>query len=80
MIFVSTLEIITGKTDEALELVKTVKPAEDVKVLHFLQMFGKPDFFLIFEAPNEEIAMDFVLNFSSAMESSTQLGVSVDEL
>jgi uncharacterized protein with GYD domain len=80
MIFVSTLEIITGKTDEALELVKTVNPPEDVKVLHFLQMFGKPDFFLIFEAPNEEVAMDFVLNFSGAMESSTQLGVSVDEL
>ncbi|MGE3062093.1 MAG: DUF3303 family protein [bacterium] len=80
MIFVSTLEIITGKTDEALDLVKHVKPSEEVKVLHFLQMFGKPDFFLIFEAPNEEVAMDFVLNFSTAMESSTQLGVSVDEL
>jgi len=80
MIFVSTLEIITGKTDEALELVKSVKPSSEVKVLHFLQMFGKPDFFLIFEAPNEEVAMDFILNFSGPMETSTQLGVSVDEL
>jgi len=80
MIFVSTLEIITGKTDEALDLVKNVKLLEGVKVLHFLQMFGKPDFFLIFEVPNEEIAMDFILNFSNAMESSTQLAVPVDEL
>lgn len=80
MIFVSTLEIIPGKTDEALNIVKNVKTPENVKILHLLQMFGKPDFFVVFEAPNEEIAMDFVLNFTPAMESSTQLGVPVEEL
>lgn len=80
MIFVSTLEIIPGNTDKALELVKKITPPEDIKILHFLQMFGKPDFYLIFEAPNEEKAMDFILEFSPYLESSTQLGVPVDEL
>ncbi len=80
MIFVTKMDIIAGKTDEAIKLVKTVSPPDNIKILHFFQMFGKPDFYLIFEAPNEDMAIDFVMHFTPALETSTSLGVSVDEI
>lgn len=80
MIFVTKMEIIPGKTDEAMSLVKEAKAPEEVSILHFFQMFGKPDFYLIFDAPNEDIAIDFVMYFTPALETSTSLGVSVDEI
>lgn len=80
MIFVTKMDIISGKTDEAMGLIKSVKPSENIEIINFYQMFGKPDFYLIFKAPDEDIAMDFVLNYASALETSTSLGVSVDEI
>lgn len=80
MIFVTKMDIIPGKTDEAMELVKTVKAPEDIIILNFYQMFGKPDFYLIFKAPDEDRALDYVMHYTPALETSTSLGVPIDEL
>ena len=80
MIFVTKMDIISGKTDEAIELVKTGKAPDNIKINNFYQMFGKPDFYLIFEAPDEDKALDFVMHYTSALDTSTSLGISIDEL
>ncbi|MBI4723380.1 MAG: hypothetical protein HY769_10385 [Candidatus Stahlbacteria bacterium] len=78
MLFLTTLDIIPGKTEEAMYLVRKVKPPERVKVHQFLKLFGKPDFAIVFEALNEEDAVDFVLKFSSCSTPKTSLCNSVE--
>lgn len=73
MIFLTTLDIIPGKAEEMFYLVKKTKPPENVKVLQFLKLFGKPDFAIVFEAPTEEEAISFVLKFASCSTPRTSL-------
>jgi uncharacterized protein with GYD domain len=77
MIFVSTLDVIPGKVDELQGIIKSLAVPEDIKIREFLSLFGKPDFIMTFEAPNEEKAMSFVLKFVSAAVPKTSLGVPV---
>ncbi|MDY6787812.1 MAG: hypothetical protein SVK54_06790 [candidate division WOR-3 bacterium] len=80
MIFVTKMDIIPGKSEEAVKLVKTVAPPDEIKIINFYQMFGKPDFYLIFSAPDEDMAIDYVMNYQTALETSTSLGVPIDEI
>lgn len=73
MLFLTTLDIIPGKAEEMLYLVKKTKPPENVKIHYFLKLFGKPDFAIIFEAPTEESAVNFVLKFASCSTPKTSL-------
>jgi uncharacterized protein with GYD domain len=80
MIFVSTLDIIPGKVDDCREIVKTLDIPENIKIREFLTLFGKPDLLLIFEAPDEEKAMSFILKFVSVAVPKTSLGVPVENM
>ena len=80
MIFVSTLDVIPGKVDELRNIIKTLEIPEDIKVREFLTLFGKPDFLVTFEAPNEERAMSFVLKFVSVAVPKTSVGVPVEKV
>ena len=80
MIFVSTLDVIPGKVDEIRKIIKSLKLPEDIKMREFLGLFGKPDFLMTFEAPNEERAMAFVLTFVSVAVPKTSVGVSVEKM
>ncbi len=80
MIFVTMLDLIPGKTDDFRKIVKALKVPEDIKIKEFLSMFGKPDFLIIFEAPNEERAMSFVLKFASVTVPKTSLSFPVDKI
>jgi uncharacterized protein with GYD domain len=80
MIFVSTLDVIPGKVDELQKIMKTLEIPEDIKIREFLTLFGKPDFLLTFEAPNEERAMSFILKFVSVAVPKTSVGVPVENL
>jgi len=80
MIFVSMLDVIPGKVDELRKIVKTLEIPEDIKIREFLTLFGKPDFLLTFEAPNEEIAMSFILKFVSVAVPKTSVGVLVEKI
>lgn len=80
MIFVSTLDVIPGKVDELRKIIKNLEIPEDIKVREFLTLFGKPDFLITFEAPNEERAMSFVLKFVSVAVPKTSVGVPVEKV
>ncbi len=80
MIFVSTLDVIPGKVDTLREIIKSLEVPKDIKIREFLALFGKPDFLLTFEAPNEERAMSFVLKFVSVAAPKTSVGVPVEKV
>ena len=80
MIFVSTLDVIPGKVDELQKIINSLEAPEDVKIREFLALFGKPDYLLTFEAPNEERAMSFILKFVSVAVPKTSVGVPVEKV
>lgn len=80
MIFVSMLDVIPGKVDELRKIIKTLEIPKDIKIREFLTLFGKPDFLLTFEAPNEEMAMSFILKFVSVAVPKTSVGVLVEKI
>ncbi len=79
MIFVSMLDVIPGKADELQKIVSTLKTPKGIKIREFLSLFGKPDYVLTFEAPNEEKALAFVLTFVSVAVPKTSLGIPVEK-
>jgi uncharacterized protein with GYD domain len=78
MTFITTLDVIPGRADELLNAIQSLKIPEEIKVREFLSLFGKPDFILIFEAPNEDRAMNFILKFVAYAVPKTALGVNVE--
>lgn len=80
MIFVSMLNVIPGKGDEIQKIIKTMAIPKEIKVREFLSLFGKPDYLLTFEAPNEEKAMSFVLKFVAHAVPKTSLGVPIEKI
>lgn len=80
MIFVTTLDLIPGKNDDFRKIVKGLKIPEDIRVKEFLSLFGKPDFLIVFEAPNEERAMSFVLKFATVTVPKTSLSYPIDKV
>lgn len=80
MIFVSTLDVIPGKVDDLQKIIKSLKVPEDIKIREFLTLFGKPDYLLTFEAPDEEEAMSFILKFVSVAVPKTSVGVPVEKV
>jgi uncharacterized protein with GYD domain len=79
MIFVSMLDVIPGKADELQKIVSTLKTPKGIKIREFLSLFGKPDYVLTFQAPNEEKALAFVLTFVSVAVPKTSLGIPVEK-
>jgi uncharacterized protein with GYD domain len=80
MIFVSTLDVIPGRVDELHKIIRNLEIPKDIKIREFLTLFGKPDFLLTFEAPDEERAMSFILKFVSVAVPKTSVGVSVEKI
>ncbi len=78
MIFVTTLDCIPGKVDDLRRIVAGADIPDDIKIREFLALFGKPDYLLTFEAPNEERAMSFILKFASVAVPKTSVGVPVE--
>ncbi|OGC41462.1 hypothetical protein A2Y85_05930 [candidate division WOR-3 bacterium RBG_13_43_14] len=80
MIFVSTLDVIPGRIDDLRKIIKTLDVPSDIKIREFLTLFGKPDFLVTFEAPDEETAIGFILRFTSAAVPKTSVGVPVEKI
>jgi len=78
MIFVTTLDVIPGKNDELKKIMNKINMAGDIKIMEFLSLFGKPDYLIVFEAPDEEKAMSYVLKFAPMSTPKTSLAVPVD--
>jgi len=80
MIFVTTLDCIPGKVDELRRIVAGSGVPDDIKIREFLALFGKPDYLLTFEAPDEERAMSFILKFVAVAVPKTSVGVPVEKV
>jgi len=80
MTFVTTLDLIPGKNDDFRKIVKNMKIPDDIRIKEFLSLFGKPDFMIVFEAPDEERAMSFVLKFATVTVPKTSLSYPVDKI
>ncbi len=80
MLFVTSMNIIPGNYTKAIKLFKNPVFPPDVKVHEFLWMFGIPDAILLFEAPNEETAGEFILQFGEVAELKTAVGFPIDKM
>ncbi len=73
MLFISSLEMVTGKAKELTDKAKNPKMLQGIQLKNILGVFGKPDIILVFEAPSERTAAEFVLQFSGCAVTKTQL-------
>ena len=73
MLFISSLEIVPEKARELTEKAKNPKMMQGVIIKDILGVFGKPDIIVIFEAPSERMAAEFVLQFADCATTKTQL-------
>jgi uncharacterized protein with GYD domain len=80
MLFVTSMNVIPGNYTRAIKLFKNPETSEDIKIIKFLWMFGIPDAILIFEAPNEETAGDFIIQFGDIAELKTAVGFPIDKM
>ncbi len=60
MLFVTLLSP-RGKGADAVKHLKTLKPPQGITVREIFFTFGRYDGIIIFEAPNESAAMNFVM-------------------
>ncbi len=79
MLFVTKLQALPGKYDEATRLFRHPKIPDEIKIREFLGLFGKPDAIIIFEAPSESVAAEFAVQFGSAVESVTSLALPIEQ-
>lgn len=73
MLLISLLETIPEKAKEATDLAKNPKISQGIIIKEIFGVFGKPDIVIVFEAPSERVAAQFVLQFSSVATTKTQL-------
>ncbi|MDD5528860.1 MAG: hypothetical protein PHX21_02390 [bacterium] len=78
MLFMTTMDVIPGKIEDLLYLTKKVKAPDNIKIKQFLKLLGAHDFVVIYEAPNESEALDFVLKFTTAASTRTSLSSPVE--
>lgn len=80
MLFVTSMNIIPGNYKKAVKMFKNPTIPEGVRIDKFLWMFGIPDAILLFEAPNEETAGDFILQFGEVAELKTAVVFPIDKM
>jgi uncharacterized protein with GYD domain len=80
MLFVTLLNIIPGKFQDAIKMLKNPPKLGDVQIKSRVGIFGKPDAIIIFEAKNEQTAADFVLQFGDVASTNTCLAFPADTL
>ena len=71
MLFHVTHRFLPGQYEAAVRTYKNPKVPHGVKVREFLGMFGEVDAVVIFEAPDEGTAAEFVVQFSEHSHTST---------
>ena len=80
MIFITSMNIIPGNYNKAIKLFKNPALPKDVKITQFLWMFGIPDALLIFEAPDEGTAGEFIIQFGEVAELKTAVGFPIEKM
>ncbi len=80
MRFVCLGDVLPGKAEEAIQLGKDPKIPEGVTMRETLALMGDPCAVMVFEAPNEKVAFQFILQFSSVMKTKTMVAMPLDSL
>jgi uncharacterized protein with GYD domain len=80
MLFVSQLETLPGKLQDALSLAKNISPPQGITVKYCLGLFGKPDILLVFEAPTEADAARFITKFGDTVITKTSLAFPIEQI
>ncbi|MFQ6085428.1 MAG: GYD domain-containing protein [Candidatus Bathyarchaeia archaeon] len=62
MIFVTILVVAPDKCNKVYEVIKDLKTPKDIRILSSYGLFGEYDAVLIYEAPDHDTAMDFLLD------------------
>ncbi|MFA5772697.1 MAG: hypothetical protein WC974_08220 [Thermoplasmata archaeon] len=78
MLFVTLLNIIPGKFQEAIRLIKNPPKTQNIQIKSRVGIFGKPDAIMIFEAKDEQSAVDFVLQFADVASTNTCVAFPAD--
>jgi uncharacterized protein with GYD domain len=73
MLFLCTLRFLPGQYEAAVRGYKNPKIPHGVKIREFLGIFGDQDALVIFEAPDEGTAAEFVVQFSEHSKTSTSV-------
>jgi len=77
MIFVMFATANPERFADLFHVVRNMKVPEGIKVREKLEIFGKPDVLIVFEAPNEEMAAKFVEQFGWVSTVTTHLALKV---
>lgn len=78
MQFISQLKVLPEKYEEAVRCFKHPKITDNIEIKSFLGLFGPYDALLIFEAPTEADAAEFVTQFLEVAKTSTSVAFPVD--
>ncbi len=73
MLFLTTLRFLPGKYEAAIRVYKNPKVPQGVKIREFMGVFGEQDALVIFEAPDEGTAAEFVVQFSEHSHTATSV-------
>jgi uncharacterized protein with GYD domain len=81
MIFV-TLMLPKGKGASSVKILEELKAPKGIKIRDIFFAFGKYDAMMIFEAPNERTAMNFVMEtgFATQYTMETMIVVPAEEI
>lgn len=81
MIFV-TLMLPRGKGANAVKYLKELKAPKGIKIRDIFFVFGKYDTMIVFEAPDERTAMNFVMEtgFATEYTMETMIVVPAEEI
>ncbi|MCK4266644.1 MAG: hypothetical protein KAX31_05140 [Thermoplasmata archaeon] len=79
MLFVTIVNAPSGKYEETVRALKRLKIPENIVVKEFLGLFGEPDALIVFEAPDESAAVNFIGTLASYVNCKTHLALPIEE-
>ncbi len=77
MIFIMFATANPERFADLFHLLRNMNVPEGIKIREKLEIFGKPDVVLVFEAPNEELASNFIEQFGRVSTVTTHLAMRV---
>ena len=78
MLFVSHLSAEPGRFIEAIRTLKNPKVPNGVKIREYLGVFSAYDGIIIFEAPDEATAVEFIGQFAECFKTETAVAFPVE--
>jgi uncharacterized protein with GYD domain len=78
MLFVTNLSSLPGRFLEAIRILKNPKTPKGVKIREYLGTFSHFDAIIIFEAPDEATAVEFVGQFGEHFKTETAVAFHVE--